>query len=370
MEEKLWYKVEGEKDIPSPCLLIYPERIERNVQTMIRMTGDAKKLRPHIKTHKMGEVIDLQMRYGIEKFKCATIAEAELLGKCGAPDVLLAMQPVGPNVGRFLSLIKRFPQTNFSTLVDCSDSIVEIGDKAGAAEAVVSLYLDLNVGMNRTGISPSKEALSLFKMIHDHKALKAAGLHAYDGHIRNTDPAERKRECDSAFERVLRMKTELEKLEVPVLEVIAGGSPTFPIHALREGVVASPGTTLLWDARYANSFREMDFLVAAVLLTRVVSKPSDGIICLDLGHKSVAPEMNFPRVWLPELANAEQIGQSEEHLVLRTDEAGKIPIGTVCYAIPVHICPTVAKYPEALTVEGRKITGSWKVAARDHKLTI
>jgi D-serine deaminase-like pyridoxal phosphate-dependent protein len=289
-----------------------------------------------------------------------------LLGKCEAPDVLLAMQPVGPNITRFGALIRKFPKTKFSTLVDNAQSIREIGFWAESEQREIPVFLDLNVGMNRTGVVPSDHAIALYKMIHEHPFLRAAGLHAYDGHIRNPDPEERKRECDTAFGSVTRMKSDLETLGILVTEVIAGGSPTFPIHAKREGVIASPGTTLLWDARYASSFPEMEFLIASLLLTRVISKPADGILCLDLGHKSVAPEMVFPRVHIYGMENAEQTGQSEEHLVLKTARSEEVHIGKVYYAAPVHVCPTVAKYPEALTVEGGKITGSWKVAARDH----
>ncbi len=370
MEKRPWYKIDDEDQVPSPSLLVYPDRIEKNIETMIRMTGEPAKLRPHVKTHKMAEVIRLQMKYGIEKYKCATLAEADLLGKCGAPDVLLAMQPVGPNIGRFLDLYERYPNTIFSTLVDCDTAIREIGSQAENKKVTVSLYLDLNLGMNRTGIAPSEDAIDLYRQIVKHDALRASGLHAYDGHIRNSVFERRKEECDKAFEAVTQMKHKLQKQHLPVEEIIAGGSPTFPIHAKREGVIASPGTTLLWDARYGESFPEMDFLVAAVLLTRVVSKPAKGIICLDLGHKSVAPEMDFPRVWLPELENSEQIGQSEEHLVVRTGKAHEISVGTVLYAIPMHICPTVAKYPQVMTVSDKKVTGDWEVAARDHHVKI
>ncbi len=54
----------------------------------------------------------------INKFKCATIAEAEMLGLCNAPDVLLAYQPIGPKIDRFINLIKHYPETNYSCLID------------------------------------------------------------------------------------------------------------------------------------------------------------------------------------------------------------------------------------------------------------
>ena len=149
-----------------------------------------------------------------------------------------------------------------------------------------------------------------------------------------------------------------------------GGSPSFPIHAARNDVETSPGTTLLWDERYGSSFKDMPFLPAAVLLTRIISKPKEEVICLDLGHKAIAPEMDFPRVKIFGLEDAEQTGQSEEHLVLHYPKSETLKIGDIFYAIPMHICPTVAKYSKVLTVEDGQITGAWKIAARDHQMQI
>ena len=67
-----------------------------------------------MKTHKLGPLVKRQIDLGIKKFKCATIAEGEMCAMAGAPDVLLAYQPVGPNVARFAALIRRFPRTRFS----------------------------------------------------------------------------------------------------------------------------------------------------------------------------------------------------------------------------------------------------------------
>lgn len=369
-EQNNWYALRTTEKVISPSLLVYPERIEHNIRLMIRMIGDPNRLRPHIKTHKTAEIIKMQMEHGIEKFKCATIAEAELLGQTGAPDVLLAMQPVGANIQRFVELIKNFPLTRFSTLVDSGSIIDQLSLKADENNLELSLFLDLNTGMNRTGIIPGENALKLYRQIWDDPNLRCMGLHAYDGHIRNENIEVRKKICDEAFGKVkdLQSAIEAEGMEVP--SIVAGGSPTFPIHAAREHVEASPGTTLLWDERYNSLFDDMAFLPAAVLLCRIVSKPKNDLICLDIGHKAIAPEMDFPRVRLMGLEEGRQIGQSEEHLVIRCPDTSSYEIGDVFYAIPVHVCPTVAKYPRLLTVEDAEITGSWEVAARDHQLSI
>src|SRR3982751_4513709 len=95
-----WYRVSNVDDVASPALLVYPDRVEENIRRMIRIAGGVERLRPHMKTNKLPEVIRMQMDQGITKFKCATIAEAEMVAGCGAPDVLLAYQPVGPNIAR------------------------------------------------------------------------------------------------------------------------------------------------------------------------------------------------------------------------------------------------------------------------------
>ena len=365
-----WYALNDTTEVVSPSLLVYPDRIRKNILLMIEMTGDVKRLRPHIKTHKTAEIIGMQIELGIEKFKCATIAEAELLGLCGAGDVLLAMQPVGANTERFGELIRAFPETRFSTLVDCTSVVAALSNLSTKNDFVLPVFLDLNTGMNRTGIKPGDDALQLYRAIWNAPGLEAKGLHCYDGHIRHPDIHERKRACDMAFEEVLTLKSQLEKQQMTVPVIVAGGSPTFPIHAKRKEIEASPGTTLLWDERYDSLFADLKFLQAAVLFSRIISKPGKDLLCLDLGHKAIAPEMDFPRVKIFGLEDSEQIGQSEEHLVVRCPYPSDHHIGDHYYAIPLHICPTVAKYPKLLVVENGEISGSWEVAARNYKISI
>jgi len=370
MENTNWYKLKNTSQISSPTLLVYPARIKANIKLMLSIAGDVSKLRPHIKTHKMAEIVEMQQEQNIQKFKCATIAEAELLGQCKAKDVLLAMQLVGANQNRFLKLMETYPETDFSTLIDNQYTLAEFSEKASISSKVISFYIDINNGMNRTGCTANETAVKLFASISENKETKAKGLHAYDGHIRNTDISERQTVCDTAFNFVLDLKKTIEQNGFKVENIIAGGSPTFPIHAKRKGVETSPGTTLLWDARYKELLPDMPFHHAAVLLIRVISKPEKDILCFDLGHKSVAPEMGFPRVKILGLEESEQIGQSEEHLVVRTPHANEFKVGDCCYAIPFHICPTVAKYQEVLTVSNGEVTGAWAVAAQNRKITI
>ncbi len=370
MENRNWYEIADTEDVISPSLLVYPDRILHNIRAMIEMAGGTEHLRPHIKTHKTAEIVEMQLDQGIQKFKCATIAEAELLAMCNAPDILLAMQPVGANMKRFFDLVDTYPESKFSALVDNLDTMNALSEMARLRGGMVSLWMDINCGMDRTGIFPDKNAIDLYRKMDADPNVEAKGLHVYDGHIRNTDVTERKKACDVAFASVVTLKNNVESEGIKIKGIIAGGSPTFPFHAQRDGVEASPGTTLLWDAGYGDQFPEMDFLPAAVLLTRIISKPAKSILCLDLGHKHLAPEMPFPRVHFLNLENSIQKGQSEEHFVLESANAEGYAIGDVCYALPVHICPTVAKYDSLQVVSEGMVIDEWQVVARNQRITL
>src|SRR5437867_2690863 len=194
-----WHQVANVGEIPSPELLLYPQRIEENIARMLRIAGGAERLRPHVKTHKLAELVRMQMARGITKFKCATIAEAEMTAECGAPDVLLAYQPVGPNVARLMQLAKTFPKTRFSAIADDADALRHLSSAATEARLEIEILLDLNCGMNRSGVLPGPSAVALYRLISALPGLKPGGLHAYDGHIHDRDPATRAKACESAF---------------------------------------------------------------------------------------------------------------------------------------------------------------------------
>lgn len=370
MKANDWYKVADTTNLISPSLLIYPDRIEKNIEEMVSLVDDVKRLRPHIKTHKTAEIIKLQMRHGIRKFKCATIAEAELLGICGADEVLLAMPLVGANKARFISLTETFPNSQFSTLVDNTKMLSEIATIASSNKMSISLWMDINVGMNRTGIAPDENAAELFCQIKENPHLEAKGFHVYDGQIRETEFGKQKLSVITAFSAVVALKETIEAKGGKVPNIIAGGSPSFPVHAQNSAVDVAPGTTLLWDARYEELFQYMNFHIAAVLFTRIISIPAQNILCFDIGHKSIAPEMGFPRVQFLNLPNSEQISQSEEHLVVKVADSSLYEVGDGFYAVPMHICPTVAKYETLQVVESGNLIDEWKVAARNQKITI
>ena len=365
-----WYSIDNEDDVPSPTLLVYPERIQENLRRMIRLVGGVSRLRPHVKTHKIPQIIAMKRAMGIDKFKTSTIAESEMTASVGGKDILLAYPLVGPNIRRFVELIKRFPGTRFSALVDNPVSLFQIASYANSHGVVVCLYVDLDVGMNRTGIAPGPDAVSLYGLLSNTEGVCPGGLHAYDGHLHEPDLATISEQARMAFEPVWKMRDELRKRGMEVPNIIAAGTPTSGVLSERENIEVGLGTTVLWDFGQAITSPYLDFQNAAVLLARVVSRPTSNRICIDLGHKAIASEMAQPRVRWFGLENAAIVKHNEEHMVLETTKSDAFPVGTVMYGVPRHICPTVAMYNEVWCVQNRVATEKWPVVARARNITI
>ncbi len=364
------YDILSAEEPDSPALLVFPALVRSNIDAAVRLAGGPDRLRPHIKTAKSPAVAELLLRAGITRFKCATIAEAEMLAGVGAADVLLAYQPVGPKLRRWRQVVRRFPDTRFACLTDHGAAAAELAAAFRSEGMTADVYLDLNIGQDRTGL-PVSQADELIRSMLPLEGIRLVGLHAYDGHIRHPDPAQRAVDCEAAFAPAYRLYRRLSA-GYPLRPLVVGGSPTFPLHARREGSLeCSPGTFVYWDRGYGTLCPELPFRPAALLLTRVISLPAPDLVCLDLGHKSVAAESDLTRrVHFPQYPDLVPLSQSEEHLVLRIGNGHRFRPGEALLGIPWHICPTVALYERMPAVEEGRAVGVWRNTARDRSLTI
>jgi D-serine deaminase-like pyridoxal phosphate-dependent protein len=364
-----WWLIKNANKIDTPALAIYPQRVEKNILNALSIQPNVALLRPHVKTNKIPEVQQMLMKHGVTKFKCSTIAEAEMLAAVNAPDVLLAYQPTGPRIQRFLALVQAYPKTAFSCIIDNSKIATELSKGFRKIQGVAQVFIDVNNGMNRTGIVPAK-ILALYSDCLKLKGIAIRGLHVYDGHITATSVRERAREVRSAFSEVDAIFEVLNDHGKGNLVMVAGGTPSFPIHAQRKNVECSPGTFVFWDWGYGKLYHEMPFEPAALVLTRVLSVLDANHLCLDLGYKAVAAEKPMPRVKFLNEPRAVSLAQSEEHLVVKVSNANRYSPGDLWYGLPIHICPTVALYDKALLVEKGILTGEWQIVARTRKIFV
>ncbi len=358
--EKKWYEFENAEALDTPALIFYKNRIEKNIEHAVEwVKGDVTHLRPHIKTFKNKEILELYKNAGITKVKTATITETELAASSGMSDILFAYQPHNQKLNRLIELIKKYPQIKFSTLVDNEDTVKLLNQKANENYLFLDVFVDVNVGMNRTGF-PDLGNLEIFaRELHCYKKINLRGFHVYDGHLKNKDWQERTKDCATYFQILEEIKNKIRK---DSFEIVAGGSNTFPFYAKCTDAVCSPGTFVLWDYNYAENLPEQKFLPATVMVAQVVSIPKPNHICIDIGSKKVSSEHTIDkRLRILNFANLEPISQSEEHFVFEHPPSIKIDIGATIFAMPFHVCPTVALYNKATVVEFSKIIEEWEI---------
>jgi D-serine deaminase-like pyridoxal phosphate-dependent protein len=368
------YAVRDTAAIFSPALLFYKDLIRANIARCLEIAGGPARLRPHVKTHKTREIVGLELDAGISKQKCATLAEAEMVAGCGAPDVLLAYNIVGPNCGRLAKLMQEYPRCRFSVVCDHPKAARDLSAAMSAAAQRIDVLLDVDVGQHRTGIAAGPEAAQLYEQFAHLPGLTPGGLHVYDGHNHQEALADRQAAVQQQLAPVLELRAALEKKGLPTPRLVLGGTPTFPVHAQTHlpGVELAPGTCILHDHGYGSRFSDLSgFVPAALLLTRVISRPTPTRVTLDLGYKAVASDPPAgKRLVLLDVPQYEQVLQNEEHLVIETPAADRYQPGDELYAIPTHICPTCAMHQRAYVVEGSAVVGTWDIVGRDRVLRV
>lgn len=363
------YRVSRIEDVLTPALVVYPEMISSNIdQTLRLLDGDANRWRVHVKTAKLEYALRMLADRGIRNFKCATTLELLVACRSGAKDVLVAYPMVGANARRVQEIAETHPNVRISVLVENEDQVRQWRGSS------VGVFLDINPGMNRTGIEQthSAEVVRLVRSVRD-AGLEFRGLHYYDGQYGGLDERERTTAAHAGYDSLLKVVGEVERSGANIPEVITAGTPTLPCSLSYQGFRGqkfihrvSPGTVTYNDAtNLAQLPTEYGLRPAVLVLARVVSHPRPGVITCDAGHKAVSADAGVPTCVVMGHPELTPLSPSEEHLPVSVagDAAGP-EVGEALYLLPRHVCPTVNNFDSALLVRNGKIEGVERVTAR------
>ena len=369
------YHASSLDDVLTPALLLYPEIVASNVErTLELLDGDANRWRVHIKTAKLGYTLRMLVERGIRHFKCATTLELLVACRSGAGDVLFAYPAVGANARRVREIADQFPQLRISVLAENEQ---QVGQWRGSR---VGVFLDVNPGMDRTGIEQSNidKVVELCRAI-DNLGMEFRGLHYYDGHYGGLEPRERTVMAHAGYERFLNVVRELERSGMHVPEVVTAGTPTFPCALSYEGFRRggfihriSPGTVVYCDATsLAQLPSDYGYRPAVLVLTRVVSQPRAGIVTCDAGHKAVSADAGVPTCVVVGHSELTPLSPSEEHLPMALREEATGPqVGEALHLLPRHVCPTVNNFDCALLVRDGEVKSVERVSARGREASL
>jgi D-serine deaminase-like pyridoxal phosphate-dependent protein len=358
------YEFEEARDILTPALVIYPGLVTANIDATIkRLGGGPDQWRPHVKTAKLAFVMKQLLGSGIRNFKAATTLELLTLCELGASDVLMAYPATENCRNRVAQLATQYPNAKLSFLVDNLEAALCWN------RPEVGWFVDINSGMNRTGI-PEKDVVKAVTILAKQESFR--GLHYYDGHIHGPDRRLNGIEAAKGYARLAEIIFQLHERGIEVPEVVTSGTPTFgaafdyaPLRTFGGIHRMSPGTVVYCDL---NSMTELPlesgYAPAALVLTTVVSKPSDDIVTCDAGHKSVSADAGVPTCVIVGHPEFEPQAPSEEHLTIKINDGVCPSVGDQLYLVPRHVCPTINNFSEALLVRNGAIVGLEQVTAR------
>lgn len=375
IDELSWderYRIADVDDVLTPALILYPEIVASNIErTVGLLQGDAGRWRAHIKTAKLNFTLRMLLDRGVRNFKCATTLE--LLNACqnGATDVLVAYPVIGANAQRARQIKKQFPDVRISVLAETEEQVA-LWKGSG-----IGIFIDINPGMNRTGIEMSrKDEVAELVRASAESGLEFRGLHYYDGQFGAVAEPERTAKAHAGYDQLLDLVRELETRGIRAPEVITAGTPTFPCSLSYAGFRdqrflhrVSPGTLVYCDATsQAQLPAAYGYAPAALVLTRVVSHPRAGIVTCDAGHKGVSADAGVPTCVVVGHSELTPLSPSEEHLPMAVSEASTAPrIGDTLLLVPRHVCPTVNNFDCALMVRDGQISAVEEVSARGHE---
>ena len=356
------------EDVDTPALLVDLDVFERNLARMQRLADDAGvRLRPHAKTHKSVDVALAQIRLGAVGQCCQKVSEAEVLVHGGIRDVLVSNQIVGP---RKLERLARLART--ATVGVCADdarNIADLSAAAPAAEVVLQVYLEIDVGMGRCGVVPGPDAVALCRQIADAPGLGFAGLQAYHGkaqHIRGA--GEREAAIRHAAGAVRTMLDLLAAAGLDCPAVTGAGTGTAPFEA-GSGLWTElqAGSYAFMDADYGRNLGpdgepDASFGHSLFLLATIMSTARAGTAICDVGLKSTSFESGLPLV--ADDIGATYAGPSDEHGTLRLDPGRTLEPGTRIRLIPGHCDPTINLHDWYVGYRGDVVERIWPVSAR------
>ena len=342
------------EDLQTPALAIHMPSVRHNVERVIDAIGEPSCWRPHLKTTKIPQVWQILLDAGVERFKCATTLEMSiLLSMAPDVDILLAHHASQAGVRRLSELADACPGARISTLVETVEQVAALPGNIGA-------FVDVNPGMNRTGI-PMKN-LERIEEVSLACGENWRGLHFYEGHIRDGEEEARRERAHATYDTLLQIDANLGG----AFELITSGTPTF-LHALTHASLVgtmrntvSPGTVVFNDAisQRMPEIARLELQPAAAVLAHVVSLPEENLVTVNAGHKSVSADTGDPCCVVLGSDRLIPLHPSEEHLPIRVLQGETPERGDVLTLIPEHVCPTVnlARYALLLDDEAPETT--------------
>ena len=356
--------------LDTPALIIDLDAMEANIKAMAdHAAAVGQRLRPHTKTHKSVEIARRQVVAGAVGVCCATLGEAEVMGRAGIPGVHITSPVVRPHrIERLLAL--NAVATDLSVVADHPDNLTALADAAKAAGQTLQIMVDIDVGSRRTGVPSAQQATVLAQQVEAASNLSLVGIQGYAGglqHIYDWDERVRRGQEVADFLSEVRRQLTAAGITPPVFS--GGGTGTHAIdHS--QGILneLQAGSYVFLDVDYqrvahageaANRFQESLFVQ-----TSVVSAAQEDCVTTDAGLKAFATDCGFPEIRRGAPEGAAYTFSGDEHGRITFAGSERLALGAMVECLSPHCDPTVNLYSVYHVVRGDTLVDIWPVDTR------
>ena len=351
-------------ELVTPALVLDLNLARRNSEHMAeQLRSMPAKLRPHIKTHKNSELARMQVEAGAIGVGTATVWEAAIMAEAGIEDIFVINQVTGAAKVRTLCDIAR--RARVMVAIDDAGNAAELSAAALAAGVELGAVIEVDTGMDRSGVDTAEQALELALHLAGLKGLRFQGLTGYEGHCSEEfDPVARAEKQRTAMSFFVGVADRLEASGFPCPVLSAGGTATWYLTGMLPRITEiQAGSYLLMDAYHGGPkglIPGSGFEFALTVASTVISRPR-GRLIVDCGSKSIGePGMS----WIVDHETMEVVGFHEEHGVFDEPTDSGLRIGDVVRLIPGYTPYTVNYYDAYHVVEGGVVVDIWPIIPR------
>ncbi len=344
--------------LPTPILLADLDRLEANIARMAGRARDAGlAVRPHAKSHKCAAIARRQLQAGAVGICCAKVGEAEALAAAGIGPILLTSPIVGSDQARRVAALGR-AQPGLAVVLDHPEQARELARACAGAATPLSVLIDVDVGLARTGVASPADALALAGAIGETDALRLAGVQGYGGHWQHIAGLGKRRAAIAAgMERLANVVAALREGGHRVDWVTGGGTGSFATDA-EIGLLTEvqPGSYVFMDAQYRDALVGDDdgqYEQSLFVQSRVVSINAASHVTVDAGLKAFATDGPLPRAATARYVDCRYFWYGDEHGGLARPADGPPPaLGERIEFVPPHCDPTIDRYDRLVLVRG------------------
>jgi D-serine deaminase-like pyridoxal phosphate-dependent protein len=363
------------EDVPTPSLIVDLDTMERNLRRWQELVArNGKKLRPHIKTHKVPEIALQQEALGACGIASAKPSEAEVFFEAGCRDIVVAYPTVGAD--KWARIARMARDAKVAVNVDSELEVRGLSAAATAEDVEIRTQIEIDTGLHRCGFDPGDydSILAFARLIGSLPGIELDGVTTHRGRFSERLLAMTNEEAGHEEGQLLvDLAEKLRADGSSITEVTAGGTITGPGVAEVPGVTeVRAGTYVFNDAmQVAYGAAEPEDLAVSILAS-VVSTRIPGWATVDAGSKTFSGDRGVPGAKIAggdAIARAVDIDAAvmritEEHGMVELGRGVRVEPGQKLRFTPFHVCTAVNLSDELVAVRGGVVEKVWPVLAR------